>query len=158
MFDLQGWHTMIDHVWTVVCSRAVIDRDSNNVSLQNVIEQLRIQADPLPDGVLPIPLQLATLWARADLEVPARGYVRVTFLSPSSEALIGPFESEIDLIDYRRHRTRADFKGLPLRESGRYVFRVELRIEDQDQWHQVAAIPLEVNFEPPEEAEQDETA
>ena len=149
---------MIDHVWTVVCSRSVIDRDSNNVSLQNVIEQLSLRVEPVPEGVCPIPLHVVTLWARTDLDVPARGYVRLTFLSPSSDALIGPLEAEIDLVDYRRHRTRAGFAVLPLRESGRYVFLVELRIEDEDEWQQVAAIPLEVNFVPPEEIEQEETA
>jgi hypothetical protein len=149
---------MIDHVWTVVCSRSVIDRDSNNVSLQNVIEQLRIKAESASEGVCPLPLHVVTLWARSDLEIPARGYMRLTFLSPSSEALIGPLETAIDLIDYRRHRTRAGFEGLPLREPGRYVFLVELRVEDKDEWQRVAAIPLEIDFMPPEETEQEETA
>ncbi len=33
---------MIDHVWTVICSRAVIDADSNILSLQSIIEQIEI--------------------------------------------------------------------------------------------------------------------
>jgi hypothetical protein len=145
---------MIDHIWTVACSRAVIDRDSNNASLQNVIEQITIRDEPAPGKVCSIALQVATLWARADFEVQARGHARLTFLSPSSDVLIGPLETEIDLVGYRRHRTRAGFEGLPLHEAGRYVFLVELRTEGQEEWRQVATIPLEVNFVPPEETEQ----
>ena len=43
-----------------------------------------------------------------------------------------------------------------MRDPGRYVFRVELQDEDETEWHDVAAIPLEVEFSPPEDAEPEE--
>ena len=140
---------MIDHIWTVVCSRAVIDRDSNSVSLENVIEQLNIRDKPRPEGQLPISLQIATLWARSDLNVSARGTGRMTLMAPSGQAF-GPFEFDVDLSEARRHRTRGTFHELPLPEPGRYVFRIELRENSEEEWHQVAAIPLEVIFTAPE--------
>ena len=48
---------MIDHVWSLVCSRAVVDTESNNISIQNILERilhsatggLRLPAtEPLP--------------------------------------------------------------------------------------------------------------
>lgn len=136
---------MIDHVWTVVCSRAVIDRDSNNVSIQNVLEQLTIKGKPESGVVVPIPLEAVTLWVRTDPDMPSRGRTRLTFLSPSGEAL-GEVESEIDLTEFERHRHRVHFQQLPVEESGRHVFRVELQHEGEDEWHQVAAIPLSIHF------------
>lgn len=150
---------MIDHVWTVVCSRAVIDRDSNNLSIHDVIEQLTIQGEPVPDASAPIELEVVTLWARKDLDVPARGYGRLTFLSPSGKTKAGPFPIDIDLSEYRRYRTRARFRSLPVGEPGCHTFRIDYKAEDGKRWRRVAAIPLEVIFEPLEEGNEtaDET-
>ena len=53
---------MIHHVWTVLCSRALIDRDSNNISIHNVLEQLNIAAPPQPDLALNIHFEILSLW------------------------------------------------------------------------------------------------
>lgn len=136
---------MIDHVWTVVCSRAVIDRESNNVSLQNIIEQINIKGEPIPDTAVAIQLEVVTLWARANTDGPSRGSTHLTLLSPSGKAL-GSFESEVDLSEYQRFRTRTHFQALPVTESGRYNFRVELQNEGESEWHQVAMVPVEIAF------------
>lgn len=146
---------MIDHAWTVVCTHAVVDRYSNNASLLDVVEQISIKAEPNPEGSLPISLDVMTLWTRADLDVPSRGHGRVTFLSPLGRVNDGPFEFDIDLSEHRRNRTRGQLGALHIAESGRHIFRVELQNEGETEWHQVAAIPLEVIFEPPETAEQE---
>jgi hypothetical protein len=140
---------MIDHVWTVVCSRAVIDRESNNVSLQNIIEQITIGGEPMPDAMVPIPLEVMTLWVRANTDIPSRARTRLTFLSPS-DTVLGSAESEVDLSEYERYRVRMHFQGLPVTEPGRYTFHMELQNEGESEWHQVAAIPLRIIFMPPD--------
>jgi len=140
---------MIEHVWTVLCSRAVIDRDSNNVSLQNVIEQITITGEPRSDAVIEIPLEVVTLWVRANSDRPSRGRTRLTYLSPSG-AVLGSSESQVDLSEYKRLRTRHSLRRLPVPEAGRYTFRVELQNEGESEWHQVAAVPLSIIFVPPE--------
>ena len=148
---------MIDHVWTVLCSHAVIDRDSNDVSLLDVVEQVNIRDKPSPDGGMLTPLDLMTLWARADLDRPAQGQGRVTFLSPSDEVNDGPFEYDIDLSQHGRNRSRGRFRALHIGGSGRHVFRVELRNEGETEWRKVADIPLEISFTPPDETGQVES-
>ena len=147
---------MIDHVWTVVCSHAVIDKDSNNVSLLDIVEQLNIREEPSPKGGIIFPLDIMTLWSRADFDVPARGRGRVTFLSPSGTINDGPFEYDVDLSEHHRNRTKGSIRALHVSEPGRYVFQVELQGQNEAEWHQVAAIPLEINFLPPDENEQPE--
>lgn len=139
---------MIDHVWTVVCSQAIVDRDSNNVSLQNVIEQITIADVPKPDGIIPLGLQVMTLWARSDFDVPSRGQARLTLLLPSGKSA-KEFESILDLSEARRLRTGLRVEGFPASESGRYSFRVEFRNEGEELWHLGATVPIEVVFEPP---------
>ena len=148
---------MIDHVWTVLCSRAVVDQETNNVSIQNAIEQINIVGEPKPDAVIPKRFEVVTLFARSAPEVPCRGELRLTYRSPSDE-ILGTFERPINLLKHERLRARMRFEGLPAGEPGRYYFDVELRNEGEDEWHRVAAIPLMIVFKPlDEEGKTEET-
>jgi len=135
----------MNHVWTVICSRAVIDRDSNNVSLQNILEVLSIKEAPKPQGVLPIELDVVTLWIRESILEPEIGYSRTRFLSPSGKTL-GEFESKVDLTEHERSRAKLILQGLPLREEGLYTFRVDMKKTEEGRWRKVAEIPLKVDF------------
>jgi len=108
-----------------------------------------MEGEPGPDVGVAIPLEVVTLWARANIDMPSRGRARLTFLSPSSSVL-GSFESSVDLSKYQRLRTRHCLRALPVPEAGRYTFRVELQNEGESEWHQVAAVPLTIIFKPPE--------
>ena len=141
---------MIDHVWTVLCSRAVVDRDTNNVSIQNAIEQLNIVGEPKLGAVVPRRFEVVTFCVRAAAEVPCRGELLLTYRSPSDE-ILGTFERPINLLKHERLRDRMRFEGLPAGEPGRYYFDVELRDEGEQEWRRVAAIPLMIVFKPPEE-------
>lgn len=140
---------MIEHIWTVVCSMSVVDRETNNLSLFNIVEQLNILARPQPEMMPQLSLDIVTLWVRADDTTPARGHSRLTLLSPTGEEL-GQGEGEIDLSKHERLRMRRRFPlGLDLKISGRYHFRVELQLEDEETWQTVAIIPLKVVVEIP---------
>lgn len=141
---------MIDHVWTVVCSRAVVDQKSNNVSLQNVLEQITISAVPSAGWALPISLDIMTLWARSDFIQPAQGQYRIAFRSPSAAIISGPFCRKVDLSEYKRMRDRVTVNSLRVDESGRHTFTVEFQLDGETNWTQVAVIPLEVLFKPPD--------
>ena len=141
---------MIDHVWTVVCSHSVTDRDSNNVSIFNVIEQINITGEPKPQGVVPIRFEIVTLWARSDFDEPARGRARIIFISPSGKKVKLSEERDIVLSKYERLRARQFVQGLPVREPGRHVFQVELQNEGENRWRKVASVPLKIAFVSPE--------
>jgi hypothetical protein len=146
---------MIDHVWTVICSRSIIDRDTNNVSIYNVIEQINVPGEPQPDRVLDIIVEIVTLWVRSDFDVPSHGDARLTFISASGQRG-GSVEFELDLSEFERLRTRRLFEGLPVAEPGRHTWLVELRNEGEEEWQEVASVPLKVVFMPTESDEQAE--
>lgn len=141
---------MIAHVWSILCSRAVIDNETNNISIQNVLERLAIAGEPKEDAAVPISFMVASLWTRGSYQVPEHGKARVTCMSPSGETLLSA-QLEIDLSKHTLHRTRFGFSGLPVPEGGIYVFRVAVKGDDEDSWRGVAEVPLEVVFEPSEQ-------
>ena len=135
---------MIDHVWTVLCRRSLID-ENNNISLLEVLEQVTADGEtpePGTTAIAPISIELVTLWSRHDLSDAEQGQARVTYYSPSMDPLF-QHEYEIDLLDHNRRRIRASLAALPFQNSGTYCFVVELRNERDSQWSQVARIPLE---------------
>jgi len=120
------------------------------MSLQNVIEQLTVNAEPEPERVLSISFEIATLWTRAETDVPSQGSARITFLSPSGRSLRGT-EHPINLSETVRVRSSVHFQGLPIGdEPGRHLFRMELQNEGETEWRQVAAIPVQIVYVPQE--------
>ena len=133
---------MIAHVWSVLCARSIVDRDSNNISLLDVIEQLNLAIVELP-AIIPAQFELVTLWTRADNDMPAIGRGRVRYLCPTNE-LLAQIEHAIDHSDYRRTRQRSGLVGLPISGFGRHSLHVELQVAEDGEWTEVANLPLEV--------------
>jgi hypothetical protein len=136
---------MIRHVWTVACIHAVVDQESNLVSLLDVIEQINIPEKPSPNKAIGLTLDLTSLWVREDPQAPEQGHAKITFITPSGNELKS-LPMNIDLSEHERLRTRGRFVGLPAPENGRYTFRVELAIESTEEWNVVASIPIRIMF------------
>ena len=136
---------MTHHVWTVACMHAVIDQESNLVSLLDVIEQLNIPGKPAPDKAVGLTLDLTTLWVRENPGTPEKGRARITLVSPSG-AELKSIIMDVDLSAHERLRSRGRFVGIPAPEDGRYTFRVDSARENSEDWIQVALIPLQIAF------------
>jgi hypothetical protein len=133
------------HIWSVLCAKSSTDRETNNISLFEVIEQINVQIPPgVGDpGVIAISLELVTLWRRQDAETAERATARLVHLeADGSEANSAEFS--VDLTRHRRMRTISKIGGLPVRRPGTHVLKVELQRNDNG-WDPVAWIPVEVN-------------
>jgi len=137
-------------IWAILCERSVTDRDTNNVSLFNVIEELQIPAQPpvnlsersVPPGVMPFMFELMTLWARSDFEVPERGRGRVRVTVPGGKDTLTQ-EFEVDLTQFLRVRTRLRLPGLPVGDTGIYRFVVQGKAGDSE-WATMFELPIRV--------------
>lgn len=148
---------MIDHYWTVLCSNSAIDKDSNNISLFNIVERITIYGEPPQGnkvGAVPIPHTIVTLWGRSDIEQPERGTTRfvIEYQQGDDTKSTDPHEIGIDLTEHPRFRTRATLNALPVLGEGRHWIRVFLNQNDEDEWVRVASIPYEIFFRPESEA------
>jgi hypothetical protein len=144
---------MITHIWTVLCSQSIVNENTKNISLIEVLEQLNIVGLAPPaeqENTIPITFDVVSLWSREADNQPSRRPARVHFLSPSS-ALIREFEYEVDLSVYQRIRTVGRINGLPFREAGQYHFIIQLRGEREAEWQEVARIPLQIGIEQPKD-------
>jgi len=138
---------MIDHVWSVLCSRAVIDKESNNVSIQNVLERVTVGAEPEPNLALPIEHEVISFWTRRETDVRERAKVRIKYVTPSGHEF-AVHEQDIDLTQHANYRTRVRSLTLRYVETGRHFFEVEIQPEGVEEWQRVASIPIDMRFEP----------
>jgi len=148
---------MIDHVWSVICVRCVTDPSTNNVSLIDVTEHVKIETKKGKEGgvkpnsagtlVVPFRAQLVTLWIRGDLGQAERGKARMLISSPSGKEL-GKNEYIIDLTEFRRVRSVTNLNGLPVEigREGYYRFRVDVFDEKSSEWREVANVPLDIEL------------
>jgi hypothetical protein len=131
----------MDHVWSVLCLKASIDRETNNISLFDVLEQVRV-LPPLEREAIIGPFELVSLWTRSAGH-PERGQARVTLRGPSGSLQFQQTQ-EIDLREYRRMRARLRVSVIPIEGAGTYHFSVEVPQVSTEDWAEIAEIPLDV--------------
>ena len=140
---------MANHVWSVLCTKASTDSESNNISLFDVVESISFGPSNVPpEGesiAFAIELQLVSLWTRSDPEREEAVSVRSLFVHPD-ETEMGRLEQEVNLANTLRGRTIAKLTSLIMRGPGIYVFRVQRRDTGAGDWDTVAEIPLEIRF------------
>lgn len=136
-------------IWVVLCQSSAVDRETNVVSLFNVVEEIHLPAQPLalppeqqlPAGTLLTPIfQLVALWMRSAPDVPEQGRGRIQVLLPDGSLGMSQ-EFEVDLTQYLRLRFRSNLPGLPVGGEGVYRFLIDGKAADSE-WTQMFELPL----------------
>jgi hypothetical protein len=125
-----------------------VDRETNNASLIQVLEELSIPAvlpQPPELGLIPAIFDLVTLWGRENEDQAEVGFGRMSLVAPGGAILVQQ-EYEIDLRNSRRFRAVGRVLGFPAQSTGRYYFRIERRHTIDEPWVEVASVPVWVNM------------
>lgn len=142
---------MAKHIWSVLCNRGLLDTQTNQVSLIDVVEAVRIRGPRWPSEsdepvFVPTGLTLVTLWTRSDMAIPERMHGRLVVIAPDGQTFPGK-TLDIDLHSAPRARAFMRLAGLPFKGPGEYQISVETRRSDDDAWDHNANVPVEVAFE-----------
>lgn len=141
-------------IWGLLCQNAIIDRQTNLVSLINVLEEVQLPEEPpRVEGTQPmIGLQgaavLVMLWARSDEQAGETGHCRIQLRGPDGAHSVSSARAAIDLTAFLRIRFLAQFPGFPYVGPGTYHFEVQAEEPDQS-WTTVFELPLRVALQPP---------
>lgn len=136
---------MIEHIWSVVCGKSTTDRESNNLSLLDILEQVNLLGpapDPGTNVALPLQFELVSLWSKSNLGEPEQSVSRIRMIAPDNTEILSN-EFPVNLTEHARMRTQMKSIMFPLHGAGRYTFTVEIRRADNN-WDMVARIPVQV--------------
>jgi hypothetical protein len=133
---------MIRHIWSVLCQSASFDIQTNNVSLQNVLESIIVVGELDASHPIFVQAEIVSLWARENINLSAVGKMRAHFIQPDGKKA-PEINLDINLTQGIFHRTRINITpGLVLVEKGEHIFHIEYQIKGDDNWLLAAKIPL----------------
>ena len=139
---------MIQHYWTIPCRLSLTDRESNNVTLVEIVEEISLPELPIRPGVAPnmVPaiFDIVSLWSRENPDLPESGFGRVSLVPAEGETIVF-HEFEVNLMQAVRARSCGRIVGFPLAPAGVSLLRVERRMSREEPWEQVAALPIRIN-------------
>jgi hypothetical protein len=133
---------MIEHIWTILCARCIVDSRTNSTTLFDLLEEIHVAVPITAPGVIPQMVELVTLWARTYEDTACRGRSRLSVRDPNGEVIGQPMQYDVDLTDRPRLRNITTFGGFPVNSVGRYTLTVEL--EQDGSWRTVASVYLSV--------------
>ena|SRR5215208_3842683 len=141
---------MAEHIWSVLCSKSVTDKETSLVSLFDVLETLGIElpgeALTEPTKAIRFSTEVVSLWRRSEPEqAEAAQDCRLDLVFPDGETAASKSIS-IDLSQSKRFRSSFKSDVLPLRGAGAYRFNIYLKRGRG--WKMMASLPLDISIAP----------
>lgn len=137
------------HIWSILCTKSVIDKASNNVSLFEIIEEIHLPPEIREveqkniEAIAAMPFDWVTLWVRSKVDEPESGNVKDMIVSPSGKIIVVK-EYGVELYKHKRSRITRRIPMPPSNKTGVYGFRTYVKDERRNIWRKVAEVPLEV--------------
>jgi hypothetical protein len=141
----------MEHAWSLLCSKAIIDQRTKMMSLIDVVDGLEItgqlpevnQDSPINAG--PIQIQIAGFWYRSDIDKPETGKFRIKLTGPNGRAYgaqAPTLELEVNLVNSSSSHSIVEVPALPYVGLGTYYFDIEQ--QNESGWSRVAHLPLQL--------------
>ena len=139
---------------SLLCKSSLVDIDSNNVSIFNIIEEITIKPEGIlkqkikgrEEEVIPFTFELFTAWERNDdINKELISNVKTSILCPDGkerEYIEFPFNFELGK---KRMRIRIKTGGLPFAGYGTYIFNIF--IEENKKFVLTSKISIEIKPE-----------
>lgn len=140
--------------WALLCSQSLVDTQSNNISLLNVIEQIKFEGEVKDKSkqfnteggeMIPVSMELVSRFRKlADPEEVLKLKCEVDFNDPDNKKL-ATFNNEL-LLDkgIQNLRMRFGIGGLKVTKSGLYNFSIKLKDSGKKTYTELTKVPLEV--------------
>lgn len=134
--------------------KSIVDSETNNLSLRDVFEQIKVDVGSIPHkngriavGAVNVPInyELVNLWSKTKKREEESVNVAIKILDPKGKEL-KIIEKTLKIpSDSVRIRARSRIQGLMLTVSGTYIFKVMLKQKNRT-FKKVAEVPLEVTI------------
>ncbi|MFC1622788.1 hypothetical protein ACFL16_00140 [Patescibacteria group bacterium] len=139
----------MQHIWSVLCRKSIIDSETNLLSMLDSFEELTVDLAKNYKGEsinIPLEFELVSYWVTEKQEGPESQKVLIELKNPQNE-VIKKFDQLIKLKkNNQRLRACLRIKGIGLTGEGKYVIQVKHKGEKSKNYKKVSEIPFYVKF------------
>ena len=138
-------------IWSVIAESSAVDRESNRVSLFNILEEAHLAEPPVPsedpDVVPAVPAKyvVVTLFGRTIEGVGEKKQARLAVALPDGKVVESDPLIDVDLSTARRHRSVITLTAIPLGGEGDYRFQIQ-EPDDNGGWQTMFEVPLHIDY------------
>lgn len=145
---------MLNHIWSVLCRRVIIDSSTNNLTISDVLEELTVDVKterqdttPIKQINIPLEFEVVSFWKKEGI---AKSHIKaacqVEVMNPEGKKT-KDFLQVIDMPSgMKRLRTMLKVMGFVVENSGEYILKVSVKEEGDKIYKTVAELPLIVNI------------
>ncbi|HZJ41395.1 MAG TPA: hypothetical protein VFD16_03995 [Candidatus Saccharimonadales bacterium] len=137
------------NIWSILCTRSIIDQRTNALSLIDCVDELTITFSKLEEMSaasknIPIILEVVSLWHDEAKESERTLAYVIEIVDPQGKK-VGEFKNEAK-IEAGKTRLRAitGINGLQLTTEGRYL--VKILLQETNELKLISEIPIDVRF------------
>ena len=146
----------ISHIWSIICTSSITDKDSNNISLMNTVEKYTVnvpkkEVEKIKDKtklIIPFNQEIVSRFLREDKKENIIFDIRVDIIAPSKK-VIEAKETKTINFDKKFNNIRIINKiaNIPAEGSGLYYFSVKIKEVGETEFIEAGTVPVEINIE-----------
>ena len=139
------------NIWSVICERSVIDKDTNSISLFNSLEELNInysgeeKLEKTKIKNIPISFEIASLWFDENIEKDRKFEIILEILDPDNKITNKSAQECAMEKGKKRLRTIAKLNGLGITGSGLYKIIIKYKYGKTIKVASEIPIDIEIN-------------
>ena len=141
----------IKYLKSMICSRVIVDNQTNNISLIDVIEDLTFQIDQKSISEKPIPFpirfDLVSFWKKEKGESDESIDFQIKIVDPKNKETTSYRANFVFPADMESMRYILKIMGFLVTISGVYKFIISYKTDDKE-YKIVDEIPISVNIKP----------
>ncbi|MBI2611227.1 hypothetical protein HYW54_00585 [Candidatus Gottesmanbacteria bacterium] len=140
------------HIWSILCRSSQIDKETNNLSIINVFEQLGITLDQkdhekkIATVNIPIDYEIVSLWVKDTHGKKEKAEIILEIVDPKGKILKSFMQTGEMPETMRRLRTRFRIQGLGITLPGIYIFVIKIKEDGKRDFRIASEVPLEVQL------------
>jgi len=138
------------NIWSIICSRAVVDSNTNTLSLFDCVDEAivgfpSVEEMTKPKKNIPASFTIASLWVNEDSSKEKKFNQLIEIYDPNNKK-IGDFSNDqVFEKNKKRLRTLLNFNGMEITDEGQYTIVVKYK-EVGEKYLVVSELPLDIKF------------
>ncbi len=138
------------NIWSVIFNRAVVDNNTNSISLFDGVEEITINFSKpedisIPQKNIPINFTIISLWSDEDISKSRKFEYLIEILDPQNKKISEFSNIQIFEIGKKRLRTIVQINGMTVTSEGEYTIIVKYK-KDSEKFIVASKIPLDIKF------------